>query len=205
MPERYNAFLLFGPPGVGKGTQGKILGCVPGLRHLATGDMFRAMDKQSDLGKQIRAYMLRGELVPDDLTIKLWQQYVQQLVMDKVFKPAADVLVLDGIPRSVNQARALAPYINVLKVVHLTCPNIDEMVRRMKGRTLKENRPDDADEAVIRRRFEVYEAETRPVLSYYDRNQIADVNALGAPLEVLMRILQAIVPVYNIACDNPLG
>lgn len=205
MPERYNAFLLFGPPGVGKGTQGKILGCVPGIRHLATGDMFRAMDKQSDLGKQIRGYMLRGELVPDDLTVQLWQQYVQQLVLDKAFKPATDVLVLDGIPRSVTQANALSPHVNVLKVVHLTCPDIDEMVRRMKGRALKENRPDDADETVIRHRFEVYEAETRPVLSFYQRNMIADVNALGAPLEVLERVLEAILPVYTIACGNPLG
>ena len=205
MPERYNAFLLFGPPGVGKGTQGKILGCVPGIRHLATGDMFRAMDKQSDLGKQIRGFMLRGELVPDDLTVQLWQQYVQQLVLDKAFKPTTDVLVLDGIPRSVNQAKAIAPHINALKVVHLTCPDIDEMVRRMKGRALKENRPDDADETVIRHRFEVYEAETRPVLSFYQRSLIADVNALGAPLEVLERVLEAIVPVYSIACGNPLG
>jgi adenylate kinase len=205
MPDRYNAFLLFGPPGVGKGTQGKILGCVPGMRHLATGDMFRAMDKQSELGKQIRGYMLRGELVPDELTVQLWQQYVQQLVIDKVFRPAADVLVLDGIPRSVNQAQAIAPHLHVMKVVYLACPDIDQMVRRMKGRAHKENRPDDADETVIRRRFEVYEAETRPVLSFYDRAQIVEVNALGAPLDVLMRILQAIVPVYSTTCGNPLA
>src|SRR5678816_4241241 len=84
--------------------------------------------------------------------IELWKQYVQNLIRDKKFAPKHDVLVLDGIPRSRNQAKALDPFIKVLRVVHLTAPNIDEMVGRMKKRALKENRPDDADESVIRRR-----------------------------------------------------
>jgi adenylate kinase len=205
MADRYNAILLFGAPGVGKGTQGKLLGQIPGMKHLATGDMFRSMDKNSELGRKIGGYMSRGELVPDDLTIELWKQHVQNLVRDKKFSPKHDVLVLDGIPRSRNQAKAIDPYINVLRVVHLTAPDIDEMVRRMKKRALKENRPDDADESVIRRRFEVYDAETHPVLAHYDRKFISDVNAIGTPAAVLMHALEAIVPAYDKCCGNPLN
>src|SRR5262245_41601747 len=202
MADRYNTLLLFGAPGVGKGTQGKLLGQIPGMRHLATGDMFRSMDKNSELGRKIGGFMSRGELVPDELTVELWKQYVQNLIRDKKFSPKHDVLVLDGIPRSRNQAKSLDPFINVLRVVHLTATDIDEMVGRMKKRALKENRPDDADESVIRRRFEVYDAETRPVLAHYDRKLVSDVNAIGTPAEVLMHTLEAIVPAYNKHCGN---
>lgn len=205
MTERYNTFLLFGAPGVGKGTQGRVLGCIPGMRHLATGDMFRSLNKNSDLGKRIGQYMSRGELVPDELTVELWQQYVKDLIRDKKFSPSHDVLILDGIPRSRKQAQALDPYVRVLGIIHLTSPDINEMIRRMKRRAAQENRPDDADESVIRRRFEVYEEQTRPVLEYYDPRLISEVNAIGPPADVLMHILKAIVPVYNRHLGNPLS
>lgn len=203
--DRYNALLLFGAPGVGKGTQGKLLGQIPGMRHLATGDMFRAMDRQSDLGRKIGGYMSRGELVPDELTVELWQQYVQGWIREQKFIPARDLLVLDGIPRSRRQAELIAPHVNVLRIIHLACPKIDDMVNRMKRRALKENRPDDADEAVIRRRFDVYAAETRPVLAYYGADVISEVNAIGSPAEVLLNVLQTVVPIYNKFCGNPLA
>jgi adenylate kinase len=205
MPDRYKTVLLFGPPGVGKGTQGKLLGQIPGIKHLATGDMFRGLDKTSDLGKRIHGIMSTGALVPDDLTVELWQQHMKGLIDGGRFSPKSDLIILDGIPRSANQARALAPHVSVLKVLHLTCPNLDEMVSRMKKRALKENRPDDADEKVIRRRFEVYEQETRPVLAHYDRKLIADIDATGSPIEVLLRILEMLVPTYNQHFGNPLG
>ncbi len=205
MADRYNALLLFGAPGVGKGTQGKLLGQIPGMRHLATGDMFRSLDKQSEIGKKIGGFMSRGELVPDELTVELWEQYVKGLIRDKKFSPTTELLVLDGIPRSRKQAEAIGPHLNVLRIIHLTCPDVDEMVKRMKKRALKENRPDDADETVIRRRFDVYGAETRPVLSFYDGKLIMEVNSIGTPAEVLMHILQGVVPVYNKFCGNPLA
>jgi adenylate kinase len=205
MPDRYKTVLLFGPPGVGKGTQGKLLGQVPGMKHLATGDMFRGLDRTAGLGQRIHAIMSAGTLVPDELTVELWQQYVRGMINAGRFRPEAELLVLDGIPRSANQARALGPFVEVLKVIHLTCPNIDEMVARMKRRAIKENRPDDADEAVIRRRFEVYEKETRPVLDCYDPKLVCEINAVGTPAEVLLHILQALVPAYNKHFGNPLG
>lgn len=205
MPERYHTVLLFGAPGVGKGTQGKLLGCIPGLRHLATGDMFRSLDKLSELGKKINAIMSSGSLVPDDLTVQLWQKHVRELIESKRFIPKNDLLILDGIPRSVAQAKALDPHVLVLQVIYLNAPDVDEMIRRMKHRAAKENRPDDADEKVIRKRFEVYSAETKPVLSHYDKSLIAEVDAIGSPAEVLLRILNGLVPVYNQHFANPLG
>lgn len=149
--------------------------------------------------------MSSGSLVPDELTVQLWQKHVRELIDSKRFNPKSDLLILDGIPRSVAQAKALDPHVDVLQVIHLSAPDVDEMVRRMKQRAAKENRPDDADERVIRKRFEVYAAETKPVLSHYDKKLIAEVNAIGSPAEVLLRILQGLVPVYNKHFANPLG
>jgi adenylate kinase len=205
MPDRFKTVLLFGPPGVGKGTQGKLLGQIPGVKHLGTGDMFRGLDKNSDLGTRIHAIMSTGALVPDDLTVELWQQHMKGLIDSGEFSPKSDLLVLDGMPRSAQQAIALDPHVMVLKVLHLTCPRLDEMVGRMKKRALKENRPDDADEKVIRRRFEVYDQETRPVLAHYDKKMVADIDAMGTPIEVLSRILNDLTPTYVKHFGNPLG
>jgi adenylate kinase len=204
MADRYITVLLFGAPGVGKGTQGKLLGQIPGMKHLATGDIFRSMDKQSDLGKQVLSFMARGELVPDELTVRLWKQYMQQIIAEGCYSPENELLILDGIPRSCAQAEMMSPHINVLRIIHLMTRDVDKMVTRMKRRALKENRPDDADETVIRRRFQVYEQETRPVLSHYPKNLICEVNAVGTPAEVLMHVLEELVPIYSKHFGNPL-
>lgn len=203
--DRYNTILLFGAPGVGKGTQGKLLGKIPGLFHLATGDIFRSLNRESNLGRKFAEYSTRGELVPDDLTIQLWLQHMQGMIAQRLFSPSSDLLILDGMPRTIAQAEALDDHINVLKIVHLTTPNVDEMVVRMKRRAIRENRPDDADESVIRRRFEVYMTETRPVRTHYDPKLIAEVNGVGMPAEVLMNILQVIVPICKSYFGNPLA
>ena len=113
--------------------------------------------------------------------------------------------MLDGIPRNLKQAKIVDQHIEVMRIIHLTAPNIDEMVERMKRRAVQEGRRDDADEAVIRRRFEVYDRETSPMLGHYETNLICDVSAVGSPAEVLMHILQAVVPVYREHFGNPLG
>ena len=205
MAGRYQSVLLFGAPGVGKGTQGKLLGHIPGFFHLATGDIFRSLDEESELGKKFLEYSSQGLLVPDEFTIRAWQGYMQQKIEAKDFRPSADLLVLDGIPRNINQAKIVDEHIEVLRIIHLKAPNIDEMVQRMKKRAETEGRTDDADESVIRRRFEVYDRETAPVLGHYDAHLISDVIAVGTPAEVLMQVLEAIVPVYRDNFGNPLG
>ena len=194
MATRYPSILLFGSPGVGKGTQGQILGSVPGFFHLATGDMFRSLDKESEIGMEFTRYSSQGLLVPDSLTVRLWRQHVEQLIRRELYDPSTDVLLLDGIPRSEPQAEAMRDHIDPFMVIHLVCENLDEMVGRMKKRASEQGRPDDANESVIRKRFEVFEEQTAPVLACYDESIVANIDALGTPAEVLQRVLNAVVP-----------
>ena len=103
-----------------------------------------------------------------------------------------------------GQARELEKYVEVLRVIHLVCPDRDAMVQRMKRRALKENRLDDADERVIRRRFDVYDRETAPVLGFYPKGIVCEVNSMGSPAEVLQHVLEVVVPVQNDHFLNPL-
>ena len=205
MADRYRTVLLFGAPGVGKGTQGALLGQLPGFHHFATGDMFRSLDPDSDLGREFHSYSSRGELVPNELTIRLWQENISARTVLGLYRPARDLLVLDGIPRCLAQASAMSERLDVLGIVHLAAPDIDAMVERMKGRALKQGRRDDADESVIRHRFEVYDEETAPVLGYYDPALINDVDAMGSPVGVLRRTLAVVSPIQASNFPNPLG
>ena len=197
MSTRYPSILLFGPPGVGKGTQGQILGSIPGFFHLATGDMFRSLDKESEIGMEFTRYSSQGLLVPDFLTVRLWQQHVEQLIARELYNPEVDLLLLDGIPRSVPQSESMKEYIDPHMIIHLVCENLDEMVRRMQKRATEQGRPDDADESVIRKRFEVYSEQTAPVLACYDDSIISNIDALGTQAEVLLRVLSAVLPRIN--------
>src|SRR5437667_12542056 len=103
----YKTILLFGAPGSGKGTQGKILGAIPGFFHTSTGDIFRSLDLQSPMGRTIWQYSSEGKLVPDELTIKVWTQYLKGMEMINQFHPDNEIIVLDGLPRNISQARTL--------------------------------------------------------------------------------------------------
>jgi len=185
---RYRCLLLFGPPGVGKGTQGARLGLRPDMIHLATGDLFRALDPGSHLGRKFVEYSSRGELVPDDLTIQVWRDHVHRLMDAGSFDPSRQILVLDGMPRSTRQAEMLTEVIEPLCVLHLFAKDMDTMVQRMKLRAEKEGRHDDAEESVIRRRFEVYLQETSPVLRCYPTELVVDIDAIGTVEQVSERI-----------------
>jgi adenylate kinase len=205
MTSRYQTMLLFGAPGAGKGTQGKILGSIPGFFHLSCGEVFRSLDTTSDLGRVFLQYSSKGELVPDDVTVKMWQQNMHAQTVLGRFKPNQDLLVLDGIPRNVAQAKLLGKHLEVLLIVHLICPDREKMFDRLRRRALKENRVDDAREDVIRRRWEVYERETYPVLEFYPKDIIREVNAMGSPARVLEHILEVIVPVQESHFKTPVG
>lgn len=205
MPHRYQTVLLFGAPGAGKGTQGKIMGQVPGFYHLSCGEVFRTLDLTSEIGRTFMQYSSRGELVPDDVTIRMWQQNMHARTVLSDYKPNADLLVLDGIPRNVHQAELMKKHINVLLIVHLVCPDKEEMIKRLRRRALKENRADDAKEEVIRRRWDVYERETFPVLQYYPSQIVREVSAVGSPARVLQHLLEHVVPVQETHFRNSLA
>ena len=138
MEETFRSILLFGPPGVGKGTQGKILGTVPGFFHLSVGDVFRSIDIGSEDGKQVYHYSSQGQLVPDELTVRIWKKALHAYVALSRFKPREDLLVLDGIPRNVEQTELVKDHLDILKVVHMKCSDEEDMIHRMRRRAIRE-------------------------------------------------------------------
>ncbi len=100
---RYPSILILGCPGSGKGTQGVVLGQMPNLVHLAMGDIFRALDKGSDIGQEFLSYSTKGRLVPDALTVRVFRQHVEERTKAGEIDPAYHTLMLDGIPRTTSQ------------------------------------------------------------------------------------------------------
>ena len=197
----YRTYLLFGAPGSGKGTQGKALGTVPRFYHCACGDVFRSIDTRTKLGQAFIYYSGRGELVPDELSLELWKESILGAVETHRFKPELDTLVLDGIPRNLKQAELMESRIEVLRVFHLYCPERATLIQRLKKRALKDNRLDDANEAVIRKRLETYEMETKPILNYYDPALISTIDATQSPARVLWEILGVVTGISSL--ENP--
>lgn len=194
---RYRTILLFGAPGSGKGTQGKTLGHLPGFFHCACGDVFRSLDTTTEIGQAFLQYSSKGQLVPDEITLTLWKARIKHQVEAKSFRPGSEFLVLDGIPRDVNQAILMRDMIEVVKVFHLTCPDRDQLIMRLKSRALKDNRIDDANEEVIRKRLETYDAMSKPLLEHYPEECVETVDALQPPAKVLHDILHRMLPLLG--------
>ena len=194
MAERFKTVLLFGAPGAGKGTQGELIGNVPGFYHMSTGDMFRSLDRSSEAGQKFEHYSSRGELVPDEVTIELWQEHMDRLIADGAYDPATTILILDGLPRNVAQAKVIEPLIDVLAVIHLNAKDKEAMVARLRQRALKQNRADDAKEDVVRNRLDIYERDTRPVLEVYDNSLVHDVDAINTMAMVMSEVLAILAP-----------
>lgn len=189
---RFNTFLIFGAPGSGKGTQGAVLGRLPRFFHCACGDVFRSLDTRSEIGQEFLKYSSEGLLVPNDLTVRLWKSKIDSQVDSILFKSDIDFLVLDGIPRNVEQAKMMEEHVKVHQVFHLSLKNRDELARRLRKRALKDNRLDDANEAVIAQRLALYDEETRPMLEHYDRSLISEIDASLTPAEVMLEILKVV-------------
>ena len=170
--------IFLGPPGAGKGTQAKTLADNWNIAHISTGDILRqALKEQTPLGVKAQGYMDKGELVPDQL--------VQEMVQERLSQPDTKLgWILDGFPRTVNQALFLEELLQKLnqhgeKVVNLEVP--DEI---LIARLLQRGRKDDTEE-VIRRRLEVYRSETAPLIDFYSsRHQLFSVNGDQSPEEV---------------------
>jgi adenylate kinase len=182
--------LLIGTPGAGKGTQAQRLSETFGIPAISTGDIFRHNVKnETELGKQAKAFMDRGEYVPDSLT--------NDLVRDRLSQAdAADGFLLDGYPRTADQVAELddilAEKAQHLDAVVMLSADVDEVVRRLLNRAVEQGRADDTEE-VIRHRLEVYEEQTAPLISVYAaRDLVITVDGLGEVADVTNRIVDAL-------------
>ena len=155
------------------------------------------LDVDTELGRVFYEHSSRGELVPDDITVQFWQQNIHARTVLGLYKPQKDLLILDGIPRNLNQAQRIDTHIQVLKIIHLISKDEDAMIQRIRQRALKENRVDDAKDDIIRRRWEIYRTDTRPVLEHYSERLVEKVDAVASHVEVLSDIMQIIIPVVN--------
>ena len=182
--------LLIGPPGAGKGTQAALLAEHFGIPAISTGDIFREnVRNETPLGVEAKGYMDRGEYVPDSLT--------NALVKDRLNQPDAQKgFLLDGYPRTIDQVDRLDEFLDEMNrkldvVVQLTA-DTEELIRRLSKRAQEQGRTDDTPD-VIRRRQEVYEEQTAPLIDVYlSRSVVAKINGLGEVSEVTGRIIEAL-------------
>jgi adenylate kinase len=125
--------------------------------------------------------------------VELWKTQVGNWSDMHLYKPDIDYLVLDGIPRNVEQAKFIGNFVQVEQIFHLSCPDRTELARRMRKRALKDNRIDDANEIVIQRRIATYEEETKPILDFYPNEIICDIDATKPPVQVINQITSVIL------------
>ncbi|GHH86112.1 adenylate kinase [Streptomyces capitiformicae] len=210
--------VLVGPPGAGKGTQAAFLAKNLSIPHISTGDLFRAnISKKTELGKLAKSYMDKGELVPDEVTIAM--------AKDRMDQPdAVDGFLLDGFPRNVSQAEALDVTLQdagmkLDAVLDLEVPE-EEVVKRIAGRRICRNdsahvfhvtykqpkaegvcdvcggelyQRDDDSEETVRKRLEVYHTQTEPIIDYYKaQGLVVTISALGKVEEVTTRAMEAL-------------
>jgi adenylate kinase len=179
--------VLFGKPGAGKGTQAEFLKEKYKLTHLSTGDIFRYNIKNAtELGKLAQTFMDRGELVPDDVTIKMLQSEVER-------NPKTAGFLFDGFPRTISQAKALDVFLaskNQKITATIALEADDEiLVARLLERGKTSGRPDDQDEEKIRNRYQEYNEKTAPLMGYYnDQNKFHAVNGTGTIVEITERL-----------------
>ena len=195
---KYRTILLFGMPGSGKGTQGVVLGQLPDLVHVSCGDIFRKLPKWGELGREVVHYTSSGALVPDDLTTRIWMRHVHILELQELLLPEQHTLILDGLPRNYEQARMLDHMLNVVQIFHLHISDTAKAGERLKARALRENRLDDMNEEVIRKRLQLYYEETFKTLSFYDPSIICEVDASQSPLDVLKCIVDRLSEVNRV-------
>jgi adenylate kinase len=179
--------VLFGKPGAGKGTQAEFLKEKYNLTHLSTGDIFRFNIKNdTDLGKLAKTFMDKGDLVPDEVTIKMLESEVDR-------NPQSAGFLFDGFPRTIAQAEALDAFLesknqNITATVALEADD-NILVARLLERGKTSGRPDDQDEEKIRNRYDEYNQKTAPLMHYYiGQGKFKAVDGIGSVEEVTKRL-----------------
>lgn len=192
---KYKAILLFGMPGSGKGTQGAILNGLPSLIHVSMGDIFRKIPRHGKFGREIEQYTTQGLMVPDDLTVRIFQRHLMIMEMQELLMPEVHSLVLDGLPRTSAQAERLDGILDVVQIFHLKITDTKQAMDRLRARALSENRLDDMSDEVIRRRLQTYYDETFKTLSFYRSDLISDIDASRRAVDVLRDIVNRLAEI----------
>jgi adenylate kinase len=180
-------FLIFGPPGSGKGTQSVRLAETFNLMHLSTGDMLRAeIAAGTELGRRMSSIMSKGELVPDEVVIEMIAARIDSAKGFKGF-------LFDGFPRTVAQTVSLEKMLNErgMKIDSMLGLDVDhdELVKRLVGRAELSGRPDDKDPAVIENRIAVYKEKTEPIINYCSQKGLYQpVNGMGTIDDIFKRL-----------------
>ncbi len=183
--------ILFGKPGAGKGTQAEFLKKKYNLVHLSTGDLFRMnLKENTPLGNLAKSYMDAGDLVPDEVTIKMLEDAVDR-------NPGASGFLFDGFPRTIAQAEALDAFLEGKgwknsATIGLEADD-DILVARLLERGKTSGRSDDQDEAKIRNRYDEYNLKTSPLMEYYKKQgRYSSVDGMGTIDEITGRLSAAI-------------
>jgi adenylate kinase len=183
--------VILGPPGAGKGTQGKLIAADAGIPHVNTGDMFRAeCAAGTELGERVKAMLDNGDLVPDDLTIEVVRARLAQ-------DDTASGFILDGFPRTLAQAEALDRVLEEIDrgelaaVLDFELPD-DVVMQRLLGRAAVEGRSDDLPDK-IRHRLDVYHEKTEPLVDYYrSRGLLVPIHADRSVEDVFSEVQEAL-------------
>ncbi|UTW65041.1 adenylate kinase [bacterium SCSIO 12643] len=183
--------VLFGPPGAGKGTQAVSLVEKYNLYHLSTGDVFRYnIGQKTELGMLAKSYMDKGDLVPDEVTIKMLKSEVEK-------QPGAAGFIFDGFPRTVAQAEALDAYLseNDMKIDHVLALEVpdEELVKRLLNRGKTSGRADDQNEEIVWNRIKEYNDKTAPLKNFYaDQSKLRSIDGVGGLEEIFDRLVVAV-------------
>jgi len=179
--------VLFGPPGSGKGTQAVKMAEKYDLLHISTGDLFRnAIKNETEMGLKAKAFMDKGNLVPDEVTIGMMNAVIEE-------NPGVHGIIFDGFPRTVTQAEALDAFLNarntpISRMLALDVTD-EELVKRLLNRGKDSGRPDDKDVEIIQNRIDVYNAQTLPVAGFYkEQNKLKHIKGEGTIEEIFGRI-----------------
>ena len=194
---KFHSILIFGPPGSGKGTMSRFLCSNDHLYHLSSGDIFRRLSSDTPNGRIFHQYASKGLLLPDEVTVQIWQSYLAELVVTNQLFPAQQYLLLDGIPRTVKQAQLMEPYIDLKHIIVLDVTNSNELVQRIQKRAKIERRTDDIDINVLNTRMKVYQEETTKLLDHYPANLITHFSAEQPPFAVLRDILEKLADLLS--------
>jgi len=181
------AILLFGYPGSGKGTQGRILSALPGFHHIAMGDILRGLTPAHPMSEAVQQLVRQGNLVPDEMVMDLFAHHLIELGL-----PASDFVIVDGLPRSRKQVDLLNRIVQVIKIFKLSIYDETVVVDRLRKRAHAQNRADDASDAVIQHRLTVYRRETESCITTYPGTILTRIQANQPVFDVHLDIISAL-------------